>query len=122
MKLSKNFSLSEFTCKCCGHGDAKDIDPRLLGLLEAIKKDTGRPVIINSGLRCAKNNSKSGGKPGSKHLIGNGGAADIRILDYLHKYDLIASAIRNGAGGIGIAETFIHVDVRPLEERRVWKY
>ena len=70
---TKNFKVSEFTCKCgCGHNP---IDQRVINMAQTIRDELGVPVRVNSGCRCEKHNAKSGGVKGSKHITGK--AADL---------------------------------------------
>lgn len=70
---TKNFKVSEFTCKCgCGHNP---IDQRVINMCQAIRDLVGVPVHVNSGCRCEKHNAKVGGVKNSKHITGK--AADL---------------------------------------------
>ena len=78
-----------------------------------------KPIFINSGLRCEKENEKVGGVQDSYHLKGM--AVDSHVKDYL-LYDLLMYAQEIGFTGIGFyeKENFLHLDVRS-GERRIWK-
>lgn len=110
MRLSKNFTLQEFSCNC---GTCDQIAPpqELVDVLQDVRDHFGKPVVINSGYRCPDWNKRVGGASGSKHLEGI--AADIRVVgvspaevqDYvLNKY--------KGKYGIGRYNSFTHIDVR----------
>ena len=72
-KDTKNFKVSEFTCKCgCGFNN---IDQRIIDMAQKIREEIGEPVKINSGCRCEKHNIKVGGVKGSFHVKGL--AADL---------------------------------------------
>ena len=109
--IDKNFNLSEFECQCCKrvmiHSD-------LLKLLVKLRRSIGQPILVNSGYRCKPFNKQVGGHPNSYHLYGM--AADIYIKNYSIE-DLAVRADIVGFTGIGIYDTFIHVDVRPDKER-----
>ena len=50
MKLSDNFSRTEFACKCgCGFDT---VDSLTLEALESIRKHFNKPVTVTSGCRC----------------------------------------------------------------------
>ena len=71
--LTKNFSRSEFACKCgCGFDD---IDLELVGILQSVRLFLGVPLHVNSGCRCEEHNKKVGGVANSWHTKGK--AADI---------------------------------------------
>ena len=76
-KVSDNFRLSEFRCKC-GKCHITFIDDQLLILLEALRLSWGFPIIITSGYRCqAHNRSLQNSSKYSMHQ--QGGAVDIPL-------------------------------------------
>lgn len=123
--LSEHFSKSEFACKCgCGFGlNGGDVSPALVFLLEAIREDVGGPVRLNSGCRCEKHNKDEGGVEHSVHTLGE--AADIQVEGGRHRFMVLRAASDHGAEGIGVAKTFIHVDVHKGEVKprpSAWSY
>lgn len=108
IKLSNNFYLQEFDCKC---GKCKNtvIDSNLVNSLQLIRDHFDKPVIINSGYRCYKHNKEVGGAPLSKHRFGM--AADIVVKD-VSPGTVAAYAESIDIKGIGLYPTFIHVDTR----------
>lgn len=71
--LTKNFSRSEFACKCgCGFDD---VAPELAEMCQTIRDALNQPVRINSGCRCTAHNAKVGGVANSTHTQGK--AADL---------------------------------------------
>lgn len=113
VQLSKNFRSVEFDCKC---GKCKDtlIDEKLVTLLQKLRDKIGKPIIINSGFRCAAHNKAVGGATTSQHTIGK--AADIRVTGILPS--TIASHCEAiGFDGIGRYSTFTHVDTRGYKAR-----
>lgn len=109
--LSRNFSRSEFACKCCGR---VEVDPRLVKALQELRDQAGAPITVRSGYRCPKHNEKVGGARKSQHMAGR--AADIVIGD-LSVAEMYRAAERIeafAAGGIGLypESGFVHVDVR----------
>jgi len=115
--LSDHFSSSEFACQCgCGYGtNPGDVSPDLIQLLEEMRLYLQRPIMIRSGCRCRYHNGVVGGVAHSRHVTGE--AADIGVIGGEERHNMIfAATIINyrhfpGAQGIGIAKTFIHVDV-----------
>lgn len=98
-------------------GETKDIDVRLLDLLNTLsrKLSTDVPFHVISGYRSPRTNAAlratSGGvAENSLHLLGK--AIDIR-LPGLKLRDLYKAAVDLRAGGVGIyqASDFVHVDV-----------
>ena len=113
--ISKNFSKSEFTCKCgCGF---VIVNPELIQVLEDLRQHYG-PVRINSGCRCPKYNKAVGGGSNSEHMRGT--ASDITVNGYSPaKVQQYLLAKYPGKYGIGVYTTFTHIDVRPTKAR--WK-
>jgi uncharacterized protein YcbK (DUF882 family) len=98
-------------------GEAKDIDVRLLDLLNTLSRKTSTdvPFHVISGYRSPQTNAAlratSGGvAENSLHLLGQ--AIDIR-LPGLKLRDLYKAAVDLRAGGVGIypASDFVHIDI-----------
>ena len=108
VKLSSNFNLQEFECKC---GKCKNtiVDAQLVNSLQKIRDKYKKPVIINSGYRCAKHNSAVGGVSNSQHTKGK--AADI-VIKGVEPKEVAAYAASIGVKGIGVYKTFTHIDTR----------
>lgn len=103
----KYFTDKEFACKCgCGF---KDIDHELGQVLDALREFFDAPIYVNSGCRCEAHNLRSGGAIHSQHLLGT--AADIR-MDDVSPALIAEAAIKLGANGVKVYDTFTHVDVR----------
>ena len=80
--VSTHFKKSEFRCHCngryCNGYNGKNVNRHLLLILETIRDEYGKSIVINSGIRCQKyNDSLRGSIPTSVHRLG--GAADIYI-------------------------------------------
>ncbi len=107
IRISKNFLLFEFQCHCCKQ---VILDFRLLDMLEILRRRVGdKPVIITSGYRCEEYNNKVGGVPGSYHLLGM--AADVKVPG-MAPGDLMKYASEVGFLGLGLYQTFCHLDIR----------
>lgn len=111
--LTRNFSNSEFSCKCgCGFDD---ISLELVAVLQAIRDITG-PLKINSGCRCEAYNKSIGGKELSAHPDGD--AADLHCISSTMRFQIIDTALQLGVSRIGVYKNFIHLDLSnrlPLE-------
>jgi zinc D-Ala-D-Ala carboxypeptidase len=105
--LTKNFSLSEFNCKC-GCGDS-NISHKLVHKLQKAREIAGVSFKITSGVRCQMHNKKSGGLASSSHVTGL--AADISTPDGLNRHKVLSGLIGAGFTRIGIAKSFIHADI-----------
>jgi len=114
-KISKNFRRSEFACKCgCGFDT---VDVELLRILQKVHDHFKTTVKINSGCRCIEHNRREGGLPGSRHLIGK--AADIYVKNHDPKkvMSYLTSIVSEKHCGLGLYETFVHIDVRGTRAR-----
>ena len=108
-KLSGNFKVSEFACK--DGSDTVLVAPRLVMVLQTIRDHFGTAVTINSGYRTPQYNTKVGGVAHSQHCYGT--AADITVRG--QKPAAVAAYARKimpDWGGVGIYNTFTHIDVR----------
>lgn len=119
--LSRNFSRSEFECKC-GCGEA-EVSPLLIEHLQKLRDYTGEPIRITSGLRCEAHNAAVGGAINSQHLKGL--AADIVVswwpADELLR--LLRVLVRANVLYVGyaykIGKNAVHIDVRKPESLTV---
>jgi uncharacterized protein YcbK (DUF882 family) len=114
--VSDHFLYSDFICPCC---DRLKIIPafyRHIGLLEQIRREAGFPILVNSGYRCPKHNKEVGGAADSWHLLF---ATDIRPEgnDPEKLRALYRAALGLDFGGIGLYDTFLHLDLRPEKTR-----
>ena len=70
----KNFQPKEVACKCCGElwRGSQTFPPewflQAMDALQRLRDQWGRPIIINSGHRCAEHNGAVGGVADSQHL------------------------------------------------------
>lgn len=111
MKLSAHFDSSEFKCH---DGSYKKPDAKLIKVLELMREIAGKPIKVNSGYRSPAYNKKVGGSPNSQHVLAK--AADI-VIAGMTPVEVAKLAEECGATGIGVYETFTHVDVRPSNAR-----
>ena len=112
--LSDNFKIKEFACN--DGSDTVLISDELVGLLQKIRDHFGVAVTINSGYRTSTYNKKVGGVSNSQHVKGT--AADIvaKGIDPLTVAQY-AEYLMPNSGGIGVYQTFTHVDVRTSRSR-----
>jgi uncharacterized protein YcbK (DUF882 family) len=112
-RLSTNFKVKEFACK--DGSDPIFIDSELVEILQKIRTHFGKSVKITSAYRTPTHNKSCGGTTYSQHLYGK--AADIKISGVapgkVAKY--VETLLPNG--GIGIYNTFVHIDVRSTKSR-----
>lgn len=112
-QLTPHFHSDEFLDS--GSRARRDPPTMLLGVLEHLRGQIGRPLRIVSGYRTPETNKRVGGAADSRHVHGD--AADIPTgLVRLHQAEAA------GATGIGTKDGWVlHVDVRPGGPAR-WTY
>ena len=122
MRLTNNFSLSEFDCK-----DGTEMPSELLANvlelaenLQVLRDFVGVPIKINSSYRSLSHNANIGGSKSSQHLFAK--AADIVIESKSPEQvaNIIKVLISEGKmkqGGIGVYNTFTHYDIRGHKAR-----
>ena len=122
MRLTKNFSLSEFDCKD-GTEMPSELLTNVLELaenLQVLRDFVGVPIRINSAYRSLQHNSKIGGSTNSQHLFGK--AADVVIESKSPEQvaNIIKALISEGKmkqGGVSAYNTFTHYDIRGHKAR-----
>jgi uncharacterized protein YcbK (DUF882 family) len=120
--MANFFDLKEFECKCkdknCeGKLPQMRMNPTLIQALNRIREELGKPIRVTSAFRCTAHNKAVGGVAHSTHRTGY--AADIQCEDMVKLLELVEA--EKEFRGIGVAKTFIHVDVRPTPRKR-WTY
>ena len=114
-QITPHFKVREFACS--DGSDVVFVAPSLVDILEAIRVHFGRPVKVTSGYRTVSYNAsiKNSSKK-SQHC--NGLAADIKVEGHtpaeVYAY---ADKLLGEHGGLGIYNTFVHVDVRADKSR-----
>lgn len=124
IQFTTHFNSKEFSCQCSyPECIEQKISKKLVEDLETCRQEFKQSVIINSGYRCSKHNEDIGGAKNSQHK--NGKAADTRpkllTTDSMDEWFKIVSRTFKA---LGIAQSFIHVDVREVEgsTRKIWYY
>lgn len=114
-QITPHFKVREFACS--DGSDVVFVATSLVDILEAIRVHFGRPVTVTSGYRTVSYNAsiKNSSKK-SQHC--NGLAADIQVEGHtpLEVYNYACSLLGDH-GGVGIYNTFVHVDVRASKSR-----
>lgn len=109
----KYFTLTEISCPCCGNSA---VVSDLSNKMDKLRGALGKPIYVNSGFRCKKENKRVGGKPNSEHLTGQ--AWDIRVnkkkgtpMSSRDRYMIQKIAYALEFPRIGTYDTFIHLGV-----------
>jgi len=107
-------------------GSGRNMDPRILEMLDLAREKFDKPIKITSGYRTKEYNNelkKMGYKasPNSSHLKGL--AADIHCNNSKDRFELVDILLDVGFNRIGIANTFIHVDIdKNKPSHLIWTY
>lgn len=112
--VTENFSYEECQCACCQRIKVIPLFFLHMGLLQKIRDNIGA-IIINSGYRCPTHNATlPDSSNNSMHMTF---ATDVRPADNdPSKLFRIWHLAQNfGFKGIGIYDTFIHLDMRANE-------
>jgi uncharacterized protein YcbK (DUF882 family) len=113
-KLSANFRVREFACS--DGSDPIFISPELVAILQKIRTHFGKPITITSAYRTPSRNKAVGGTIYSYHLYGM--ACDIKVSGISpEKVVSYAEKLLPCSGGIGVYDTFVHIDVRTKKAR-----
>ena len=116
--MTQNFSRSEFLCPCCG---ADHINLDLVTKLQQVRTMIARPVVITSGVRCAKHNAEVGGSPTSDHLTGH--AVDIPVPEGWEAEAFARQCLKAGflRAGYYNKRGFVHATIARREGLpRIW--
>lgn len=112
----RNFKLSEFACS---HTGKNEMDSSFLSKLDELRDRCGFPFVITSAYRDITHPVEAKKNKGGTHTQGI--AADIRVANGNQKHTIVKEAMAMGFTGIGIANTFIHVDTRTTTPV-IWTY
>lgn len=116
MKLSKDFSLSEFRSKDGAPFPPEVIEnlKKLAVNLQIIRNHVDVPISINSGYRSPSHNEAVGGKNNSYHLKGMAGDLSCS-LSPSELHEEIKALMDDGEiekGGLSEYSSFVHYDIR----------
>ena len=114
-KITANFRAREFDCPGSGCCTETLIDEKLAEYLQQIREHFGK-AIEPLGYRCPVHNARTpNAAPKSKHTLGM--AADFHI-DGITPLAIAQYAESIGVKGIGLYDTFVHIDTR--EKKAFW--
>lgn len=103
LKLSKYFSLEEFTTSetAARYGIDNTPGPGILGTLiftaeklDGVRELLNQPIIINSAFRCSELNTKIGSKPSSQHTKGQ--AVDFICPKFGTPKEIVETILKSG--------------------------
>ena len=122
MKLTCNFSMSEFECNC-GCKMPEDVKSNIIELaenLQILRDFLNMPIKITNAFRCESKNKSVNGVKSSQHLFGK--AADLQVfqLSPNEVADAVSELMEKNLfkmGGLGRYNSFTHVDIRGTKAR-----
>ena len=113
----KYFRRDEFTCSESGD---EYMDDSFLAELDKLRGICNFGFYVNSGYRNPMHSvEKRKLKGPGVHTMGI--AADIRIENGSQRYSIISNALEHGFTGIGVAKSFVHLDMRRTTPV-IWSY
>lgn len=116
----KYFKLKEFDSPD-EPGSGFNMSEEILHMLDAARKIYGKSMRVNSGFRTESHNKKVGGVVSSSHLKGL--AVDLACSESRNRFKMIKALLEVGFKRIGVASTFIHVDIDKNKSQNViWTY
>ena len=114
------FTLDEFNSPDLP-GSGKFMSQDFLDLLDKARERAAVPFRITSGYRTEKHNRDCGGVPNSSHRYWL--AADISCANSARRFLIIEALLYVGFTRIGVADTFIHVDLDTNKPQNlIWTY
>ncbi len=113
----KHFSIEEFDCKETGENE---MNSNFLELLDILRERCGFPFVITSGFRSTKHSAEVS-KPNGGGTHTKGIAADIAVSNGSQRMMIVKQAANLGFNGIGVANGFVHVDIRETTQV-LWVY
>lgn len=114
--MFKYFRIEEFNCQETGENEMKE---EFIHKLDELRKACGFPFRITSGYRSPNHSIEKRKSKAGTHAQGI--ACDIAVSGGAQRYKIVSEAMRLGFTGIGVAKTFIHVDIRETTPV-VWEY
>jgi len=110
------FTRDEFDCQETGENE---MSTEFLNMLDILREEANFPFVITSGYRSPNHSIEAKKAKAGTHAQGI--AADIRVNSGAERMVIIKAALALGFTGIGVADTFIHVDIRKTTPV-VWIY
>jgi len=108
----KYFKIEDFNCQATGNNEMVE---EFIYRLDELREACGFPFYITSGYRdplghpIEARKTRLNRQPGTH---AQGIAADIRVSGGAQRRLVVEKAVELGFNGIGVAKTFVHVDIR----------
>lgn len=107
MPKFKYFSIDEFNCQETGENN---ISEEFIHRLDELREACGFSFTVTSGYRSPNHSIEKRKSKAGTHAQGI--AADIRVSGGGQRRIIIEEALKLGFNGIGVAKSFVHVDIR----------
>lgn len=98
----------------------EDLSDELLDRLDVVRSLCGFPLIVNSAYRSYDYELEQGRRGTSSHCKHI--AVDIAIQSGEKRLKIVQNALRAGFQRIGIAKTFVHLDLDEEKPSSLWLY
>ena len=116
----KYFEYEEFDSPDI-QGSGQLMDTKLLNMIDEAREIYGKPIHVTSGYRTEAHNRKVGGVDSSSHLKGL--AIDVACVRSDDRFKMLNALLEVGFNRIGVAGTFIHVDIdKDKSQNVIWTY
>lgn len=100
--------------------DKRSVKQDVLNMLECVRLDIDRPMIVTSGGRCKNHPNEIHRRTPADHQKGQG--VDIAVSGGYQRAQLVKAGIDAGFNAIGVAKGFVHLGHRPNEPLVMWTY
>lgn len=126
MITSRWFKEEEFK-RCSPACSLQDMSQEFMDLLDKVRDEVGFPVKLNSAYRTKEHDLKKGRTGTGPHTFAPCEAVDIACTESARRFELVRTFLNYGVVRIGIAKTFIHVDISKRVESNhvqclIWLY
>ena len=105
--MYKYFDISEFRCRETGENEIKE---EFIYMLDELRERCSFSFVITSGYRSETHSIEIRKAQPGTHTKGI--AADIAVANGEQRMKIVKEALDMGFGGIGVAKSFVHVDIR----------
>ena len=114
--MFKYFSMEEFDCQETGENQMSE---EFIHKLDELREKCGFAFKITSGYRSTDHSLEAKKARPGRHTEGI--AADIAVSNGFERMNIVHEALKMGFSGIGVAKSFVHVDVR-TDTPVMWVY
>lgn len=105
--MFKYFNIDEFNCQETGENEMSE---EFIHKLDELREVCGFPFQITSGFRSKEHSIEKRKKNPGQHAFGI--ACDVAVNGGAQRMKIVEQALLLGFTGIGVANGFVHVDIR----------